>query len=184
MKQFTYIFLISSSFCLFVNVNSLSISLCNITDKTPVAHIWNPTLFLAFPVNATELQLYIDPKLCVDQAFNNGTAYLLLSLSNTTVPTQPKFTDAEISTKLWYNGKAYKTSLHLHFNALLPAITGNIYTLVPYGYSYAPNMNARIDPIAHTYEYNINDKKIQLNTIINWNPNEIINVNNVQTNDL
>lgn len=39
-----------------------------------IAHAWHPTLFLSFPVNATELQSYIDPRLCVAQPFNNGTA--------------------------------------------------------------------------------------------------------------
>ena len=166
----------------FLTIHSLSIPTYPLPNITVVPHTWHPTLFLLCAVNATELRLYIDKRLPVYKPFSNDTAYLLLSLSNTIVPLQPAFADAELSTVIVYKDKLYKSGLHLHFASALPALTGSFYAPMPYGYTFAKNMSISLNETAHTYQFTIADHTVRLNSMISWNPNEPININLTQTN--
>ena len=168
--------------CPLLGVNGLSIPLGPLTSITTLPHIWHPTLFLAFSVNATELQLYVDPQLKVYKPFHNDTAYLLLALSNTTIPPQLTFADAEIFTIVNYTNALYRMSLNLYFNNLLASIGGNIYSPAPYEYKYAPNMFLILNEALHAYQFTMKNDAIQLNTSITWNPNEQIDFSATQTN--
>ena len=181
MKQFMNTIFLSISTCAFLNVYSRSIPTYPLPNITVVPHTWHPTLFLFFTVNASELQLYVDQQLPVYKPFANDTAYLLLSLSNTLVPSQPAFADAELSTVVLYNEKLYKSGLHLHFASLPPAVAGSFYAPMPYGYTSAKDMYVFSNESAHTYEFTIDDGCVELKSIISWNPNEVININAEQT---
>ena len=180
MKKFLNKIVLPIYFCQLLRIYSLSIPTDPLASISVVPHIWHPTLFLAFSVNATELQLYIDPQLKVYKPFDNDTAYLLLALSNTTVSNQPVFADVELFTVVMNNNKLYKSSLHLHFSNPLPVVAGTIYSPASYGYAYAYDMSPTLNTTFNIYQYIINDKEVQLNTSIRYNPNEEIDLNPTQ----
>lgn len=177
MMQFTYLLLISTWFYLFLSTNSRDLSF--IIPNSVVGHIWHPTLFFAFPVKSKDLQPYLDPQLDIYEPSNNGIGYILFSMSNTVVPGQSGFADAEISTVVKYKSQLLKSGFHLHFGAPGPAMSGPLFALMPYGYSYAPNMYSTTNEAAYTYQFVINDNQVQLNTSITWNPNQTINVDTI-----
>ena len=139
------------------------------------------TLFLAFPVNASEFRLFIDPQLILYEPFSNGTAYILLSMSNTSVPNIPSFVEAELSTVIVHQGQVHKTTLHNHFSALVPALTGSLYSQIPYGSTFTEHMSESFNQTVPTYQFDIDDGVTQLHAEISWDPNEDIEVDNNQT---
>jgi hypothetical protein len=180
MMQFTYLLFISTWFCLFQNIKSGDLSIP--IPYSVTQHTWHPSLFYALPVKTEDLQPYIDPQFKVYD--NNGVAYLLYSLSNASVPGLVGFADAAVYVVVKYKNQFHKFGLHTQFNTPGPAQSGSLYDLMPYGYGYTQNMYSIINEATYTYQFVINDNQIQLNTSITWNPNQVINVDTVQPNDL
>jgi hypothetical protein len=132
MKQFIQVcFLLLTYLCVLHGVNGMTIPTPLVANLTAIERTWNPTLFLAFAIDASELQLFIDPQLPVYQPFANGTAYILISLSNTTVLNLFSFPDAEVSTVIVYQNQPHLITLHLHFNSLISTLSGPLYVQAP-----------------------------------------------------
>ncbi|CAF4438090.1 unnamed protein product, partial [Didymodactylos carnosus] len=145
---------------LFCTVTTIHATTGVIQNITIVDEIDHPVVFLAYKVNARQLQPFIDRRLKV-ATFTDGYAYLIIAVNNITLA--PNLFDTisitalgtRIFTIVSYQNKLKRTILHLEVEDLLSSILCEPFIEFPYGCTVVPDIKSKLNNQTSKYEFTI-----------------------------